>query len=71
MFTFIFFIYLLWVFGKLFFFGIKAAWGIAKTLITVVLIPVLLIGLVLFGLIYIAFPILIVIGIVSHIASKA
>lgn len=51
------------VFGKLFFFGLKAAWGISKFLLTVVLLPVILIGMVVGGLIYIAFPILIVIGI--------
>ena len=55
----------------MFFFGIKATWGIAKILLTVVLIPIVLIGMVLFGLIYIAFPILIVIGIISFIVSRA
>ena len=47
------------------------AWGIFKILLTVVLIPLILIGMVVFGLIYIAFPILIVIGIVSYIVSRA
>lgn len=46
------------------------AWGIFKILLTVVLIPLILIGMVVFGLIYIAFPILIVIGIVSYIVSR-
>ena len=52
------------VFGKLLMFGIKAAWGISKFLLTIVLLPVILIGLV-GGLIYLAFPILIVVGIVG------
>ena len=47
------------VFGKLLMFGIKAAWGISKFLL------VILIGLVVGGLIYLAFPILIVVGIVG------
>ena len=49
------------VFGKLLMFGIKAAWGISKFLLTIVLLPVILIGLVVGGLIYLAFPILIVV----------
>ena len=46
-------------------FGIKAAWGISKFLLTIVLLPVILVGLVVGGLIYLAFPILIVVGIVG------
>ena len=51
--------------GKLLRLGIKAAWGISKFLLTIVLLPVILIGLVVGGLIYLAFPILIVVGIVG------
>ena len=65
----IFFVCMIWVFGKLFFLGIRAAWGISKFLLTIVLLPVFLIGLVIGGLIYIAFPILIVVGTVSGLAS--
>ena len=46
-------------------FGIKAAWGISKFLLTVVLLPVILIGMVVGGLMSVAFPILIVVGIVG------
>ena len=62
---------MLWVFGKLFFFGLRAAWGITKLLFVVVFFPLIFILMVLGGLIYIAFPILIVVGIVSWIISKA
>lgn len=62
---------MIWVFGKLLFFEIKAAWGISKFLVTIVLLPLILIGMVVGGLIYIAFPILIVAGIVALISSKA
>lgn len=62
---------LIWVFGKLLFFGIKAAWGISKFLVTIVLLPLLLIGMAAGGLICIAFPILIVVGIVALVSSKA
>lgn len=62
---------MIWVFGKLLFFGIKAAWGISKFLVTIVLLPLILIVMVVGGLIYIAFPILIVVGIVTLVSSKA
>ena len=62
---------MIWVFGKLLFFGIKAAWGISKFVVTIVLLPLILIGLVVGGLIYIAFPILIVIGIAELLLPKA
>ena len=55
------------IFGKLLIFGIKAAWGISKLVVTIVFLPLILIALVLGGLLYIAFPILIVIGIVALI----
>lgn len=55
---------MIWVIGKLFFFGIRAAWGVSKFIVTVVLFPLILIGMVVGGLLYIAFPILIVVGIV-------
>lgn len=66
----IFAICLLWVFGKLLIFGLKAAWGISKIIFTIILLPVILIGLVIGGFIYIALPIVIVIGIISLIKSK-
>lgn len=62
---------LLGVFGKLFIFGIKAAWGISKILFTVIFLPVVLIGMVLGGLVYIAFPILLIAGIVTFFLIRA
>ncbi len=41
------------------------AWGISKFLLTIVILPLILIGMVVGGLLYIAFPILIVIGIIT------
>lgn len=61
---------MLWVFGKLFFFGLKAAWGLSKIFFTIIFLPVILVGMVVGGLLYIAFPILIIIGLVSWIAAK-
>ena len=68
--TIVFFILMLMIFGKLLIFGIKAAWGISKFLLTVVLLPVTLIGLVIGGLFSIALPILLVIGVVSLFTSR-
>ena len=61
----------IWFICKFFIFGIKASWGILKLLCTVVFFPVILIGMVLGGLLYIAFPVLIIGGIIAFIASKA
>ncbi len=71
MLSFLFTICMIWVFGKLLFLGIKAAWGISKFLVTIVLLPLILIGLAAGGLIYIAFPILIIVGIAVLVLSKA
>ena len=61
---------LLGVFGKLLVFGIRATWGIAKILFTIVFLPVVLIALVFGGLLYVAFPVLVVIGIVAMVATR-
>ena len=53
------------VFVKLIGFAIRAAWRISKVLVTLVFLPLILIGLVLGGLIYLAFPILILVGLVA------
>ena len=71
MLTLLFAICMLFVFGKLFFFGIRAAWGISKFLLTIVLLPISLIIMVVGGLLSIAFPILIVVGIISLFTSRA
>ena len=71
MLTVLFIICMLGFVGILFFFGIKAAWGISKMLLSVVLLPLILIGMVAAGLIYIAFPVLIILGVVSLIGMKA
>ena len=49
---------------KLFVFGVRASWGIMKLLCTVVLFPVILIGMVVCGLLYVAFPLLIIAGVI-------
>ena len=61
---------MIWVFGKLLLFGIKAAWSITRILCIIILLPVILVGLVVGGLIWLAFPILIVIGIVALVKGR-
>ena len=70
MLTVLFIICMLGFVGKLFFFGIKAAWGISKIIASVVLLPLFLIGLVAVGLIKIAFPVLLIVGVISLFAPK-
>lgn len=65
MWTLIFMILMFMIFGKLFIFGIKAAWGITRILFTVIFLPVILLCLAAGGLISLAFPILIVVGIIT------
>lgn len=71
MFYFLFMILMIFVFGKLFFFGLKAAWGISKFVLTIVFLPLILLVMVAGGLISIALPVLLVIGVVGLIASRA
>lgn len=70
MLTILFTICMIWFIGKFFIFGLRASWGILKLLCTVVFFPVILIGMVVGGLLYIAFPILIIGGIVAFVISK-
>ena len=71
MLTIIFFVALAWVAWKMLVWCIKAAWGIAKILCTVLLLPLFLFGLVCVGLVYLAIPILIIAGICALIGGVA
>ena len=58
------FIFLMFgIFGKLIGLAFRATWGITKIFFRLIFLPVVLIGLVLAGLMYIALPLLVVIGI--------
>lgn len=70
MFTIVFIIFTIIIFGKLFMFALKASWGIVKILFTVLLLPVALILLAVVGLIYIALPALLLVGAISLISSR-
>ena len=53
------------VFGKMIGVALKASWSIFKAVLFLVIFPFALVMLVVGGLIYIAFPILIVFGIIG------
>lgn len=71
MFSLIFAICMIGFIWKLFIFGVKAFWGIFKLLCSVVFFPVILIGMVVGGLMYIAFPLLIIGGIIVLVTSRS
>ena len=66
----LFFIFLFGIFGKLFFFGLKAAWGLSKFILTIILLPITLMVMVSCGLLYFAFVLLIVVGIISFFKTN-
>ena len=69
MLTLIFLILLLWIFIKLMIFGVKAAWGISRIILTI-LWPVLLIGLIIAGLFYIAVPALVIFAVIAFVVTR-
>lgn len=67
--TILFAVLMIAVFGKLIGLAVKAAWGITKIIFSIVFCPLVLIGLFVAGLVYLAVPILVIIGILALIAS--
>lgn len=59
----LFLVLLFMIFGKLLSIALKAAWGITKILVSVVLFPLALVMLVIVGLTYVALPVLIITGV--------
>ena len=70
MFYFLFMLLMFYIFGKLFFFGLKAAWGLSKFVLTIILLPITLMVMVSCGLLYFAFVLLIVVGIISFFKTN-
>ena len=70
MFTLLFVFCMFGVFGKLFCFGLKAAWGISKFVLNIVFLPLILIVMVAGGLLSVAFPLLLIIGVIGVVASR-
>lgn len=67
MLTFLFFVLLFGIFGKLIWLAVKAAWGISKIVFSIVFLPVVVLVLFFSGLVYAALGLLVVIGIASLI----
>ena len=70
MFTLLFVFCMFGVFGKLFCFGLKAAWGISRFVLNIVFLPLILIVMVAGGLLSVAFPLLFIIGVIGLVASR-
>ena len=71
MFTLLFCILMVVVFGKLTMLAVRAAWGITKIMVCLVFAPLLLIVLLFAGLLYIAFPLLLIGGLISLLSARA
>lgn len=69
MLTLLFIILLFSVFGKLLGFALRATWGMTRIIFSIIFLPLTLVGMVFIGLIHIAFPLLVVIGIVVLVQS--
>ena len=65
----LFMILLIGVLWKLIVWSMRAAWGITKIVFSIVVMPVILIVMALAGLVYLAIPILAIVGIVALIGS--
>ena len=57
------------VFIRIMVFAFKAAWGLAKIIVSLILLPIILIALAVAGFIYLALAILIVVGLITLINS--
>lgn len=64
MLTLLFIILMFGIFGKMIGPAFRATWGITKIFFRLIFLPLVLIGLVLGGLIYIALPLLVIVGII-------
>ncbi len=67
----LFLFFFIMIFGKLAMFAFKASWSIFKVIMFVVFLPLIIAGLALGGLIYIAFPVLVVAGLISIFARAS
>lgn len=64
MLTILFMILMFAILGKLFIFALKAAWGISKVLVFLVLLPFIIIAGIISGLLSLVFPLLVIMAIV-------
>ena len=67
----LFLILMFMLFGKMIVFGIKAAWGLGKFVIGLILMPILIIGVIAAGLVYLALPLLAIAGVILLVKKAA
>ncbi|MBE5837553.1 hypothetical protein [Butyrivibrio sp.] len=65
MMTLLFMVLFFGIFGKLIGFAFRASWSIMKVMLYIVFLPAILMIMLFGGLIYIALPILVIVGLVS------
>ena len=70
MFTLLFVFCMFGLFGKMFCFWLKAAWGISKFVLNIVFLPLILIVMVAGGLLSVAFPLLLIIGVIGLVLHQ-
>lgn len=63
--TLLFLILFFMVFGRLAGFAFRATWSMVKVFLFMIFLPAIIVMMVLGGLIYIALPVLVIVGIVS------
>ncbi len=68
---FFFTIMMIGVFGRLLGFAFRLSWGFFKVMMSLVFLPGIIIAAFVGGLVYLAFPLLAVVGLVSLIAPPA
>ena len=69
MFTLLLVISMLMILGKVFKFTIEASWTVFKVFMYIFFLPVILIVFIAAGLIYLALPILLIVGIISLVTG--
>ena len=70
MLTLIFAIMMIGVFGRMMGFAIRLSWGFLKVLLTLIFLPGIIIAGFVGGLLYLAFPVLAVVGLVSLFSPR-
>ena len=69
MLTLLFVICMFAIFGKLAVLALKGAWGLTKIVFSLIFLPLILIGLVIKGLLILAFPVLLIAGVIFLISE--
>ena len=69
MLTLLFIVCMFLVFGNILKIAIKLAWGITKIVFSVIFLPLIIVGVAIAGSLYIAFGILLIVGVISLLGN--